>query len=46
MVIVGKQEVDANSISVRRHGAGDLGSMSTIDLIARMQKEIETKSAA
>ena len=44
MVIVGKQEVAAQTISVRRHGAGDLGSMSTLDLIARMQQEVETKS--
>ena len=44
MIIVGKQEVAAQTISVRRHGAGDLGSMSTLDLIARMQQEVETKS--
>ncbi len=43
MLIVGKQEVEAETVSVRRHGEGDLGKLSLDDLIARMQQEIGEK---
>lgn len=43
MLIVGGKEVEQGTVSVRRHGAGDLGALSVADLTARMNQEIETK---
>ncbi|MFV0531715.1 MAG: threonine--tRNA ligase [Flavobacteriales bacterium] len=39
MIIVGEQEVETNSISVRKHKEGDLGSMSLEDFINKIHKE-------
>ncbi len=39
MIIVGEQEVEANSISVRKHKEGDLGSMSIENFVERIQEE-------
>ncbi len=33
MLIVGEKEADTNSVSVRQHGEGDLGSMKTTEFI-------------
>ena len=40
MLIVGEKEEQQQLVSVRRHGAGDLGQMSTDDFIKLVQKEI------
>jgi threonyl-tRNA synthetase len=39
MLVVGDQEADSGSASVRHHGDGDLGAMSIGDLIAKMGEE-------
>ncbi len=39
MIIVGEQEVEANSISVRKHKEGDLGSMSVGNFVEKIQEE-------
>ena len=40
MVIVGDQEMAENTISVRRHGGEDLGSLSVSDFVSLIDKEI------
>jgi threonyl-tRNA synthetase len=40
MLIVGEKEAENNTVSVRRHGQGDLGSLSTDDFISLVQKEV------
>ena len=41
MVIVGEKEEAENSVSVRRHGQVDLGSMSVEDFAAMINKQVE-----
>ncbi|MGC2372296.1 MAG: threonine--tRNA ligase [Solirubrobacteraceae bacterium] len=41
MLIVGDREADADSVSLRRHHEGDVGSVSMTDLIERLVGEIE-----
>lgn len=41
MLIVGEKEAENQTVSVRRHGEGDLGSITLHDFIGRFQKEIE-----
>ncbi len=43
MCIVGAKELESNSISLRKHGKGDIGSMSFDQLIELLKKEIESK---
>ena len=43
MFIVGQKEMDANSVSVRRHQEGDLGSFRLADIIEKIQKDVEEK---
>jgi len=40
MLIVGEKEQEQQQVSVRRHGSGDLGQMTTSDFINLVQKEI------
>jgi threonyl-tRNA synthetase len=40
MLIVGEREQDAGTVSVRAHGAGDLGAMSSEDLLERLHGEL------
>ncbi len=40
MLIVGEKEQEAGTISVRRHGEGDIGSMSIEDFAELLNKEI------
>ena len=40
MLIVGEKEAETNTVSVRRHGQGDLGSMSIEDFVSLVQKEV------
>jgi len=44
MIIVGENEVNDNSISVRRKFKGNLGSISIDDFINQTNKEIKTRS--
>ncbi len=39
LLIVGDREADEGTVSVRRHGEGDLGSMGITDLLARVNTE-------
>ncbi|RLC55724.1 MAG: threonine--tRNA ligase, partial [Candidatus Cloacimonadota bacterium] len=43
MFIVGQKEMESNSVSVRRHGEGDLGSKNIEEIVKVIHKEIETK---
>lgn len=40
MLIIGKKEVASNTVSLRRHKLGDLGSVSLPELIHRLREEI------
>ncbi|GIV58386.1 MAG: threonine--tRNA ligase [Rhodothermaceae bacterium] len=42
MLIVGAREEEQGTVSVRRHGEGDRGSMSLADFTAHILKEIDT----
>lgn len=42
MLVVGEKEEQAGTISVRKHGTGDLGSMSIEDFTALIQNEINS----
>ncbi|TDL99907.1 MAG: threonine--tRNA ligase [Flavobacteriaceae bacterium] len=44
MLIVGEKEQSTESLSVRKHGQGDLGDFALQDFVALVQKEIETKT--
>lgn len=41
MLIVGEKEEESGTVSVRKHGQGDLGSMSVEDFIALINNEIK-----
>lgn len=41
MLIVGEREMDSGSVSVRRHGEGDLGSQTQEDFLVSIKSEIE-----
>jgi threonyl-tRNA synthetase len=43
MIIVGAKEAEMNSVSVRKHKAGDLGSMTREKFIATIKDDIRTK---
>lgn len=41
MLIVGEKEMNENAVSVRKHGQGDLGSMSVEDFIVMIEKQVK-----
>jgi threonyl-tRNA synthetase len=41
MLIVGEKEVNEKTVSVRRHGKGDLGSKLLVEFIGEIEKEVE-----
>ncbi len=43
MLVVGRREAEAGTVSVRHRSQGDLGAMSLNDFLARVEKEIEEK---
>ncbi len=43
MLITGAKEIENNTVSLRKHGAGDLGSRSVADVTTLMLEEIEKK---
>lgn len=45
MLIVGEKEATDNTVSVRRHGEGDQGSMALEDFITMVNKEVEGQIA-
>ena len=44
MLIIGKREVDDGSVSVRKHGKGDIGVFPVSEIIARIKKENNKKT--
>lgn len=40
MLIVGEKEADTNSVSVRQHGEGDLGSMKTAEFVPFFKNKV------
>jgi threonyl-tRNA synthetase len=40
MLVVGDKEIESDSVSVRHHGDGDLGTMALDALVARMSDEV------
>jgi threonyl-tRNA synthetase len=40
MLVVGEKEVESNTVSVRRHGQGDLGSMSLDQFQKHLNDEV------
>lgn len=43
MLIVGKREKEKETVSVRRHGKGDIGESTLEEFISRIKEEIEKK---
>jgi len=43
MLVVGEKELEEGTVSVRKRGEGDIGSMSVEDFIALAQKDIASK---
>jgi threonyl-tRNA synthetase len=43
MVIIGEKEMNDRILSVRRHGRGDLGSISVDDFVSMLNQEIESE---
>lgn len=41
MLVVGEKEMNENSVSVRKHGQGDLGSMSAEEFVAFIDKQVK-----
>jgi threonyl-tRNA synthetase len=41
MLIVGDKEVENETVSVRQHGVGDLGTMAVQDFVRRVEQEID-----
>lgn len=44
MCVIGEKEAEEKSLSVRSSKAGDLGSMSVDDFVAKLAEEVETKA--
>ncbi len=44
ILVVGRKEADSGQVSVRKKGKGDIGLMSTQDLITKIEEEIKNKS--
>ena len=40
-IIIGEKEVENNTISIRKHGEGDIGSETVKDFIDLLQKELK-----
>ena len=43
MVIVGSDEQNSETVSVRRHKQGDIGTFSLKDFIYKLHEEVEQK---
>lgn len=44
MLVIGDKEVEEKTVSVRKRGEGDIGSMAVSELIAKLNEEIATKA--
>lgn len=43
LLIVGENEMNSNTVSVRRQGQGDIGSMAVEEFIEKIQKEVNSQ---
>ena len=43
MLIVGEKEQEAGTVSVRRHGEGDIGSMTTEEFVQMVNREVDAQ---
>ena len=43
MFIVGAKEAEENTVSLRRHGEGDIGTSSIDEAVKRLQDEISAR---
>lgn len=43
MAVVGDREMEAGTVSLRKHGQGDIGKMSIEELMAKLGAEVESK---
>ncbi|MEW5994714.1 MAG: threonine--tRNA ligase, partial [Candidatus Zixiibacteriota bacterium] len=43
MFVIGAREAESDSVSLRQHGVGDLGSMSLDEAVQRLRTEIDSK---
>lgn len=46
MLIVGEKEMESETLSIRRHGEGDIGTMSVAEFAKLVSNEVEEKLAA
>ena len=44
MAVVGAKEAESGRVSLRRHGQGDIGSMTVADMIGRLSTEVAEKA--
>jgi threonyl-tRNA synthetase len=44
MAIVGAKEAEAGAVSLRKHGQGDIGSMTVAELIGRLSTEVADRT--
>ncbi len=44
MLVVGPKEAEAGAVSVRHRSKGDLGPRPLVDLLASLQREVESRS--
>jgi threonyl-tRNA synthetase len=44
LLIIGDKEIQADAVGVRQRGKGDLGSMTAVDFIEKIKKEIKDKA--
>jgi len=44
MLIIGRRELESQTVSVRRHRVGDLGQMTLEEFLSRIKREIEEKT--
>jgi threonyl-tRNA synthetase len=44
MAVIGEKEVDSNSVAVRLHKAGDIGTLTVDEFILKLTTQIDTKS--
>jgi threonyl-tRNA synthetase len=45
MLIVGDKEMEDQTVSVRKHGEGDLGTLSVEDFVKKVDKIVEEELA-
>lgn len=45
VVVIGDQEIEANSVAVRARGIGQVGTMKVDEFIAKIEAEIKARSS-